>query len=84
MALYTPFYNLPNLLVPILTPLFHNDYTVKKPEAGAIFDHKYFIGSLDVESLFTNIPLNKAINNCNSYRWKLSQNDLFCLIKLTT
>ena len=49
------------------------------------------MASLDVESLFTNIPLNKTINNCvndrhnkNLYNGKLSKRDLFKLLETST
>ena len=48
------------------------------------------MASLDVEPLFTNIPLNETINNCvsdlqnkNIYNGKLSKRDLFKLLKTT-
>ena len=46
------------------------------------------MASLDVEYLFTNIPLNETINNCvsdrhnkNLYNGKLSKKDLFKLLE---
>ena len=49
------------------------------------------MASLDVESLFTNIPLNETINNCvsdlhnkNRYNEKLSKRDLFKLLETAT
>ena len=49
------------------------------------------MASLDVESLFTNIPLEETIKNCvndlfsnNSYSGKLSRKDLHNLLKLAT
>ena len=46
------------------------------------------MASLDVESLFTNIPLNDKINNCvsdlqnkNLYNGKFSKRDLFKLLE---
>ena len=49
------------------------------------------MASLDVESLFTNIPLNETINNCvsdlhnkNLYNGKLSKRDLFKLLETAT
>ena len=48
------------------------------------------MAGLDVEPLFTNIPLNETINNCvsdlqnkNIYNGKLSKRDLFKLLKTT-
>ena len=49
------------------------------------------MASLDIESLFTNIPLNKTINNCisdlhnkNLLNGKLRKRDLFKLLEITT
>ena len=50
-----------------------------------------YMASLDVEVLFTNIPLNETINNCvcylhnkNLYNGKVSKRDLFKLLETTT
>ena len=60
-ALDTPTYKLVTFLVPILKPLTTNEFTVKDSFhfAEEIVDqqHDLFMGSLDVDSLFTNIPL---------------------------
>ena len=60
-AINTPGYNLAKFLIPILEPLTHNEYTVKDSFSFAreitTYDSSLFIASLDVESLFTNIPL---------------------------
>ena len=49
------------------------------------------MANLDVESLFTNIPLNETINNCvgdlhnkNIYNGKLSKRDIFKLLEAAT
>ena len=49
------------------------------------------MASLDAESLFANVSCNKTINNCvedlcdsNTYHGKLSQDDLYRIIKLIT
>ena len=64
-AIDTPTYNLAKFLVPILWPLTVNEFTVHDSfsfaEEVANFD-SYWL--LDVESLFTNIPLYEAIENC--------------------
>ena len=56
------------LCTPILEPLARNDYTIHDSFAFAkdvtSFDSSLFMASLDVESLFTNIPLEETINNC--------------------
>ena len=70
-----------------------NEYTVKDSfnigEGVANFDYKRFMTVSDVESFFTNIPLNETINNCvedllanNSYHVKFSQNDLYLYLRL--
>ena len=49
------------------------------------------MASLDVESLFTNIPVDETIKNAvddlfasNMYQWKLSKSELYHLLKLAT
>ena len=68
--LQTPTYNLAKFLVPILNLLTKNDYTVKDSfqfaEEICEQDPTLSVGSLDVDSLFTNIPLDEAINICVS------------------
>ena len=79
----TPVYKLAKYLVPILSPLTVNDYTVKDSFTFAKeiinFDHNFFMASLDIESLFTNIPIDETIKHAvdnlfssNMYRGKLS------------
>ena len=67
-ALKTPTYNLAKFLVPILNPLTKNEYTVKDSfqfaEEICEQDPTLTMGSLDVDSLFTNIPLNETIDIC--------------------
>ena len=67
-ALQTPTYNLAKLLVPILNPLTKNEYTVKdsfeSAEEICEQDPILTMGSLDVDSLFTNIPLDENIDIC--------------------
>ena len=55
------------------------------------YDHNLFMASLNVELLFTNIPLEETIKNCvndlfsnNFYSDKLSRKDLYELLKLAT
>jgi len=94
-AINTPVYKLAKFLVPILSPLTVNDYTVKDSFTFAKevvnFDHNLFMASLDVESLFTNIPIDETIKNAvddlfssNMYQGKLSKSDLYYLLKLAT
>ena len=83
------------LLIPLLEPLTHNEFTIKDSFSFAkeirTYDCSLYMTSLDVESLFTNIPLNETINNCvsdlhskNLYHGKLSKRDLFKLLETTT
>ena len=55
-------------LVPKLSSVTFNEFTVKDSFAFAEEivhqDSKLFMGSLDVDSLFTNIPLEETINIC--------------------
>ena len=67
-ALQTPTYNLTKFLVPILNALTKNEYTVKDSfqfaEEICEQDPTLTMGSLDVDSLFTNIPLDETIDIC--------------------
>ena len=70
----TPTYKLAKFLVPILSPLTSNEFSVHDSFSFAdkvsslCPDH--FMTRLDVESLFTNITLNEVIDICID--------DLFC------
>ena len=90
-AVNTPGYNLAKCLILILEPLTHSEFPVKDSFSFAKeikkYDSSFFMGSLDVGSLFTNIPL-KETNNCvndlhnkNLYNGKLNKSDLFKLLK---
>ena len=79
----------------ILSPLTVNDYTTKDSFSFAKevfnFDHSLFMARLDVESLFTNIPIDETIKNAvddlfsnNMYQGKPSKSDLYYLLKLAT
>ena len=94
-AINTPVYKLAKYLVPILSPLTVDDYTVKDSFTFAKevinFDHNLFMASLDVESLFTKIPVDETIKNqvndlfsSNIYRRKLPKSELYYLLKLAT
>ena len=66
-AIGTPTYDLVKFLIPILEPLTENEYTVYDSfsfasEVGK-FNSKNLMASLDVQSLFTNIPLEDTIDN---------------------
>ena len=81
-------------MIPILEPLTHNEFTIKDSFSFAkeITTHDYYIWlCLDVEFLFTNIPLKETINNCvsdlhnkNIYIGKFSKRDLFKLLETAT
>ena len=64
-ALNTPSYKVAKFLVPILKPLTTNEFTVKGSFnfAEEIVDqqHDFFLVVLDVDFLFTNIPLKETI-----------------------
>ena len=68
LALQTPTFNLAKFLVPILSHLTKNEYTVKDPfqfsEEICEQDPTLSMGSLDVDSLFTNIPLDETTDIC--------------------
>ena len=77
-----------------MSPLTTNEFTVKYSfdfaEEVVNYDHN-IMASLDVESLFTNIRLEETIKNCvndlfsnDFYSRKLSRNDLYDWLKLTT
>ena len=53
--------------------------------------HNLFMASLDVELLFTNIPIDETIKNAvedllsnNMYQGRLSKSELYYLLKLAT
>ena len=61
-------YKLAKSLVSLLTLLTSNDYTIKDlfsfAEEVSSFDYAHYMTSFDIESLFTNIPLEETINIC--------------------
>ena len=65
LALNAPTCKLGKFLVPILKPLTTNEFTVKDSFhfAENVVDQQldFVMGSLDVDSLFTNIPLKETI-----------------------
>ena len=67
-AINTLTYKLANFLVPILKSLTSNEYMVKDSFAFAEEiveqDSEFFMGSLDVDILFTNILLEETIDIC--------------------
>ena len=66
----TSSYKLPQFLVTKLSSLTFNEFTVKGSLAFAEEivhqDNKLFMDSLDVDSVFTNIPLKETINICTN------------------
>ena len=67
-AISTPTNKLAKFLVPILKPLTTNEQTIKDSftfaEELRSFDSKPVMVSFDIESLFTNIPLQETIDLC--------------------
>ena len=63
-------YKLAKFLVPKFSSVTFNEFTVKDSFAFAEEivhqDSKLFMGILDVDSLFTNIPLEEIINICTN------------------
>ena len=76
-ALNTPTYKLAKYLAPILKPLATSEFTVKDSFhfAEEIFDqqHDLFMGSLDVDSLFTNILFEETTEICTNELFKESE-----------
>ena len=64
-AINVPTYLLAKHLNPILSPLTTDEFTLKNPfdfaEEVVNYDHNLHMASLDVESLFSNIPLGANI-----------------------
>ena len=65
-AIGTPTYNIAKFLVAILKPVTTNDYMLKETFelSNDILNQNpnIFMASLDIDSLFTNIPLDETIN----------------------
>ena len=90
------FIGIPIILLIILPKnLTHNEFTIKDilnfAKEITTYNSSLYITSLDVESLFTNVPLNETTNNCvsvlhkkNLYNGKLSKRDLFKLLETAT
>ena len=66
----TSTYKLSKFFVPILKSLTSNEYVVKDSfdfaEETVEQDSEFFMRSLDVDSLFTNIPLEATIDICTN------------------
>jgi hypothetical protein len=60
-------YKLAKFLVPLLTPIASSEYTVSdvfnfaKEMQQAVFSQRHLMISLDIESLFTNVPVSETI-----------------------
>ena len=73
-AIKTPSYNLAKFLVPLIESITKNNFTIKssfeffKEICGQ--NPEYFMASLDVDSLFTNIPLEETIKICCDLLYK--------------
>ena len=69
-AINTPTYKLAKFFVPILKSLTSNEYTVKDSfafsEEIVEQDSEFLMRSLDIDSLFTNIPLEETIDICTN------------------
>ena len=69
-AWQTPPFKLAKFILPILEPLTTNKYTVKDSfnfATGTVEqDSSNFMGSLDIDSIFTNIPLEETIKICTN------------------
>ena len=77
-AIGTPTYKLAKYLLPFLTPLTQNEYTVTDSfhfaEEICKQDPNLYMASLDVDSLFTNIPLDETIDICIDSLYKDDEN----------
>ena len=75
LAINTPTHKFAKFIVPILKSLTSNEYTVEdsftSPEEIVEQDFKFFMGSLDVNSLFTNIPFKKPLKSALIYFLKI-------------
>ena len=69
-AIGTPSYKIAKFLVPKLSSITFNEFTVKDSFAFAeeivYQDSKLYMDSLDVDSLFTNLSLEETINICTN------------------
>ena len=67
-AIGTPTYKLAKFFVPILNSITSNEYTIKDSFdfSSDILEQNanLYMASLDIDSLFTNLPLNETIDIC--------------------
>ena len=70
-AIVTPTYKLAKYLIPKLASITTNEFSVKDPfcfaEEIVNQNSNFIMSSLDVDSLFTDIPLEETINICWTY-----------------
>ena len=96
-AINTPTYKIAKFLVPILATVTNNQFTLqdsfKFAEEVRKQDKQFIMASYDVDSLFTNIPLDETINICINELFKdkskkkvngLSKAQIKELLKLAT
>ena len=73
-----PTFKLTKFLLPFLTPLTQNEYTVTDSfhfaEEICKQDPNLYMTSLDVDSIFTNIPLDETIDICIDSLYKDDEN----------
>ena len=73
-AIGTPTYKVAKFLLAFLTPLTQNEFTITDTfhfvEEKCKQDPNLYMASLDVDSLFTNIPLDKTIDICINSLYK--------------
>ena len=83
LAIKTQSYKLAKFLVPLIEPITKNNFTVKNSfefsKEICEQNSEYFMDSLDVESLFTNILLEETIKICCDSLYK--NQELLCNIK---
>lgn len=88
-------YNLAQFLVTLLSPLTSNEFTVKDSfefaENIRLQNPDLYMTSLDVDSLFTNLPLDETIDICVNSLFEntdkvngLSKEDVYNLLNLAT
>ena len=94
-AINTPTYKISKYLVKLLEPFTRNHYTAKDSFSFAedirTQNSNLFMSSLDIDSLFTNIPLNETIDICVMLMYQngdakngLSESDFRELLTLAT
>ena len=94
-ALNTSTYKWAKFFVPVLKDLTCNNFTIKDSFEFAKNiteqDSRLFMASLDIDSLFTNVPLDETINLCINELFKcdnktcgMSKTEMFEMLSLTT